>query len=86
MKKRILKITNYLKNHREHKNTLEKAVRKIDNESYYMIFEMIENYADLQLFILSNDFAEALWKEDWKYHLQQMVVERKPIEYLEKNL
>lgn len=51
------------------------------------------------IFIFSHEFAKAFWGEEvcemecsvvetkkWKYHLQQMVLEEKPLKYLEKFL
>jgi hypothetical protein len=50
-------------------------------------------------FLFCEDFAKAFWKkeytsfrqeaydyQDWKYHLQQMVLEKNPLKYLEKFL
>jgi len=44
--------------------------------------------------IYSHSFAKAFWKKDlimdvpgsWQYHLQQMVVEKEPLKYIEKFL
>ena len=51
----------------------------INNEYFRLIFD--------------KDFAKAFWGEDtitglpeWKYHLQQMILEDNPLKYLEKYL
>lgn len=37
--------------------------------------------------IFSHNFAKAFWGEkDWQYHLQQMVLEEEPLNYLKKFL
>ena len=42
---------------------------------------------DWQTIIFSHDFAKAFWGEDaWQIRLQQQVLEKEPIKYLEKFL
>ena len=34
--------------------------------------------------IFDHGFAKAFWEDDWVYHLQEMVLETRPIDYIYK--
>ena len=45
------------------------------------------NFNVAEQIIFSHDFARAFWpNQDWQYHLQQMVLEKDPIMYLNRFL
>lgn len=78
--------------------TPEKLFNNInnDNEQYCKLYEFIS----VEGIIFSHDFAKAFWLnyedvtadngygylEAWQFHLQQMVLEKDPIQYLGKFL
>ena len=70
---------------------LEKAIKKAVKNGYEPYYDDYE--------IFSHDFAKAFWgfkliffdetmeaEIYWRYHLQQMVLEEEPLQYLEKFL
>jgi len=45
----------------------------------------VSNLVAVSKVIFSHEFAKAFWKEeDWKVHLQQMVLEKDPVSYVGK--
>jgi len=83
------------------KQIFEKAIEKAgltDSELHWDLKDIEGRRMSeftLRGFLLSHDFAKALWgqnlREDtnfkwreWQYHLKQMVLEEDPIKYLEK--
>jgi len=70
---------------------LEKAICKAKGYPYgCVVFPDILKNNGYYRIIFSHDFAEAFWKYDitksYLYHLQQMVLEKEPLKYLEKFL
>ena len=67
---------------------------KFDEDIYSDVSYYIGNPARLRGLILSQDFAKAMWGDElvhpgiaaWKHHLQQMVLEKEPLKYLEQYL
>lgn len=81
------------------KEILKKVIYKATENGFKMggrfhyFVETSENYIANKVYynlIFSHSFAEAFWKEPkfflrpWKWHLQQMVLEKNPLKYLEK--
>jgi len=69
---------------------ITKAIRKaevngLDTRFLYQFGE--DPYYPMEI-IFRHDFAKAFWKKEgnWKYHLMQAVLKRKPINYLKKFL
>jgi len=81
------------------KQILKKAIEKASGKEPYEMFDKdIERAIKEDCYysiIFSHDFAKAFWGEGkvtnnyedgftWQYHLQQMVLEKEPLKYLEK--
>jgi len=77
---------------------VEKAVKNgwdccVDDRKYMLPIEIeaeeIKEW-DITYIIFSRNFARAFWGNDrllkWQYHLQQMVIKKDPIKYLEQFL
>ena len=79
---------------------LRKAVKKAEKNGYEWIYSGMDVDVPIAYWtIFSHDFAKAFWGEEminaenrfymgsrWTYHLQKMVLEKEPLEYLEKFL
>jgi len=79
---------------------LKKAIKKAEQNGFDITLvgdvQPYEDYLDAKYIIFSHHFAKAFFpttdghgfhKENaWKYHLQQMVLEEEPLEYIEKFL
>ncbi len=66
---------------------LKKAIENAKNNGFKILNKHLADYNMFSI-IFSHDFAKAFWGEegDWKYNLQQMVIRKEPIKYLEKFL
>lgn len=77
-----------------------KPVENLGNALFDATCDMLIIKDLYRAIIFSHDFAKAFWgeretqfsfpitviNESWEYHLQQMVLEREPLKYLEKFL
>jgi hypothetical protein len=71
---KILKV-----NYSKHPTRLENICNVLVDDDFFS-----DRVTSVEHIIFSHDFAKAFWRDDWKYHLQKMVLSEDPIHYLSK--
>lgn len=68
------------------KKILQKIIEKAGMDLQLLDFDCNKSTEELLIFncIFSHKFAKAFFGLAWRYHLKKMVLEKEPIEYLEK--